>query len=300
MKIPLRFFHALAVVTVAVLGLLTVGIAIAHIKNEASQFPDIEFSDARFDIVVLVGAGIIPETPVFEPDAPFSRFDLATWAALAENLGVGGETPDTDALAAAALEQGLVESTDGPATYKKINDVFFRGQLTPDRPAATPTKGEAASFIATHLTTSAGEVLLARRGVRKGPAGYDARVESRSNPDGGNTYMITIGATSLPMYAHGRVANGPIDLVQWDGRTVRRSFIREQGDLILWAYLEAEPIAEVVLASNSELREDRTGSEVSTNRNLLYGLVAAALGLGLLMFFRRRRSPWTGDRREGS
>ncbi len=93
MKTPSRFYHALAVVTVAVLGSLTVGIAAAHIKNEASQFPDIEFSDARFDIVVLVGAGIIPETPVFEPDAPFSRFDLATWAALAENLGVGGKPP---------------------------------------------------------------------------------------------------------------------------------------------------------------------------------------------------------------
>ena len=124
-----------------------------------------------------------------------------------------------------------------------------------------------------------------------GPAGHDIRVDSQSNPDGGNTYMITIGAMSLPMYAHGRVANGPIDLVQWDGRTVRRSFIREQGDLILWAYLEAEPIAEAVLASNSEVREDRTASAVTTNRNLLYGLVAAALGLGLLLFFRRRRSP---------
>ncbi len=291
MQTPSRFFHALALITVAVLGSLTVRIAAAHIKNEASQFPDIEYSDARFDIVVLVGAGIIPETPVFEPDAPFSRFDLATWAALAENLGVGGETPDTDALAAAALQQGLVESTDGQATYEEISDMFFRGQLTPDRPAATPTKGEAASYIATHLTTSAGEVLLAGRGVRMGPAGHVARVESQSNPDGGNTYMITIGAMSLPMYAHGRVANGPIDLVQWDGRTVRRSFIREQGDLILWTYLEAEPIAAAVLDSNLGAREDRTGSQLTTNRNLLYGLVAAALGLGLLLFFRRRRSP---------
>ncbi len=291
MQTPSRFFHALALITVAVLGSLTVRIAAAHIKNEASQFPDIEYADARFDIVVLVGAGIIPETPVFEPDAPFSRFDLATWAALAENLGVGGETPDTDALAAAALQQGLVESTDGQATYEEISDMFFRGQLTPDRPAATPTKGEAASYIATHLTTSAGEVLLAGRGVRMGPAGHVARVESQSNPDGGNTYMITIGAMSLPMYAHGRVANGPIDLVQWDGRTVRRSFIREQGDLILWTYLEAEPIAAAVLDSNLGAREDRTGSQLTTNRNLLYGLVAAALGLGLLLFFRRRRSP---------
>ena len=278
-------------VCVAMAASFTFCNAFAHITNEASQGPDVGASGLGGDIMLLVVAEIMPETPDFAPDAPLSRFDLASWAALAADLGEGGETPDTDALAAAALQQGLVESTDGQATYEEISDMFFRGQLTPDRPAATPTKGEAASYIATHLTTSAGEVLLAGRGVRMGPAGHVARVESQSNPDGGNTYMITIGAMSLPMYAHGRVANGPIDLVQWDGRTVRRSFIREQGDLILWTYLEAEPIAAAVLGSNLGAREDRTGSQLTTNRNLLYGLAAAALGLGLLLFFRRRRSP---------
>jgi hypothetical protein len=77
--------------------MLLSGSALAHIKNEATQFPDIEFSDARFDIVVLVGAGIIPETPVFEPDKRLSRLELATWVALAEGLLPGGETPDIDA-----------------------------------------------------------------------------------------------------------------------------------------------------------------------------------------------------------
>ena len=75
------------------------GYALAHIKNEASQFPDIEFSDSRFDIVVLVGAGIIPETPVFEPDKLISKRELAVWAALAAKLGSGGETPDIASLA---------------------------------------------------------------------------------------------------------------------------------------------------------------------------------------------------------
>ena len=277
-----------------VLVVLTTSFAIdnaaAHIKNEASQFPDIEFSDARFDIVLLVGAGIIPETPVFEPDGPFSRSDLASWAALAENLGAGGETPDTEALAAAALEQGLIQSLDGQATYADINKAFFRGQLTPDQPAATPTKGEAASFVAAHLNTPAGEALLARRGVRMGPAGHAARVELQRNPDGGNTYMITIGETSLPMYAHGRVANGPTDLVQWDGRTVRRSFIRERGDLAFWAYLEAEPLAAPEDSGASAAIDDQTVPQASTNRRLLYGLAAAASGLGLILFFQGRRS----------
>ncbi len=287
----MKIIYRLTLVVVTIVASFSFDIAVAHIKNEASQFPDIEFSDARFDIVLLVGAGIIPETPVFEPDAPFSRNDLATWAALAGELGVGGETPDTDALATAALEQGLIASIDDQATYEDINTVFFRGELTPDRPAATPTKGEAASYFATHLTSSAGEALLARRGVRKGPAGYVAHVELKRNPDGGNTYMITIGDTSLPRYAHGRVANGPTVLVQWDGLSVRRSFIRDQGDRAFWTYLEAEPAATPDHGSNSPVPGDETRSEVTTNHSLLYGLVAAASGLALVLFFRGRRSP---------
>lgn len=287
----MKIDYRLTFVLVSIVASSSFDNAVAHIKNEASQFPDIEFSDARFDIVLLVGAGIIPETPVFEPDALFTRVDLATWAALAEGPGAGGETPDTDSLATAALEQGLIASIDGQATYQEINKVLFRGQLTPDQPAAIPTKGEAASYIATHLTTTAGAALLARRGVRNGPAGYAARVELKRNPDGGNTYMITVGDTSLPMYAHGRVANGPTDLVQWDGLTVRRSFIREQGDLEFWTYLEAEPIATPVLGGDSTGPEDPTASEAKANHNLFYGLVAAASGLGLILFFRKRRSP---------
>lgn len=285
-----RHDYRLMFISIAAAATFAVTDAVAHIKNEATQFPDIEFADARFDIVMLVGAGIVPETPVFEPDAPFTRADLAVWAALAADLGTGGETPDTDALGKAALEQGLLDSVEGQATYEEINDVFFDGQLTPDQPAAKPTRGEAATFIASHLDTPAGIALLARRGIRPGPAGQPARVELRRNPDGGNTYMITVGDTSLPMFAHGRVANGPTDLVQWDGRTVRRSFIRERGGLTYWAYLEAEPIKTAELAGIPVATADPGTPVATTSRNLLYGLILAASGLGLLLFFQRRRS----------
>ena len=186
----------------------------AHIKNEASQFPDIEFSASRFDIVVLVGAGIIPETPVFEPDKPLSRRDLATWAALAANLGVGGETPDTNALAAAALEQGLVDSLEGDASYADLNALLFAGQLDVDDAQSTPTKAEGASFIASQLHTDAGLALLEMRGLKFGGTGEVTAVESGPAHHGVSTYLMSVGSTTLPMYSHGRVANGPVDLVQ--------------------------------------------------------------------------------------
>ncbi len=268
---------------------------LAHIKNESSQYPDIEFSDSKFEIVLLVGAGIIPETPVFEPDLELSKVDLAAWAALASGLAEGGETPDMKKLSEAAVSAGLLDNLDGNASYQDINQVLFNGVLTPDNSDTFPSKSEAASFIASNLTADInGETLLDRRGMRVGPVGVVTEVESRLNPNGGSSYYITIANETFPLYTHGRVANGPTDLIQWKGRNVRRSFLKQLGEFTLWIYLEAEPIQAVSESTTaiSAIADESTGTEpqVATNHTLLYSLVAAVLVLGGILFFRSKRS----------
>jgi hypothetical protein len=232
----------------------------AHIKNESSQFPDIEFSDSQFEIVLLVGAGILPETPVFEPDLSLSR-----------------------------------DSLDGDATYIDINNLLFQGQLIPEMPEAVPTKGEAAQFIAMNLTIGVdGKTLLDKKGMRVGPVGEVTAIESRMNPDGGSSYYITVAGETYPLYSHGRVANGPTDLIQWKNRIIKRSFLKDLGDFTLWVYLEAEPIQSVVTsvnaASNTMNNTAESDVEIATNHNLLYGLTAAVLLLGFILFFKSKRS----------
>ncbi len=220
---------------------------IAHILTETSQFPDIKTSDARFDIVVLVGMGIVPETLVFEPEKKLSRVDLAAWRALVANLiAKSGDKPDVNAPAKAALEQGLVKSLDGDATYAEINKLFFQGKLETAQPDAVPTRAQAASYIAAGLVSPTGVSLLEKNGVQAGPIGEVSSVESRTNPDGGISHFITVGGVTMPMYTHGRVGNGPSDLAKWTGRTVRRSYVRKQGDISLWIYLESETVAGMV------------------------------------------------------
>ncbi|NNE37013.1 MAG: hypothetical protein HKN08_01810, partial [Gammaproteobacteria bacterium] len=269
---------------IAVLFLILTSNTIAHIKNESSQFPDIEFSDSKFEIVLLVGAGVIPETPVFEPDLVLSKMDLAAWAALASGLAEGGETPDMKKLSDAAVNEGIIESIDGNATFQDINNLLFNGLLSPQQPESIPSKGEAASFIANNLTTDInGETLLDRRGMRVGPVGEISEVESRQNPDGGSSYYITIAGETYPLYTHGRVANGPTDLIQWKGRSVRRSFLKQLGDFTLWIYLEAEPVqagsASGRVASAVSDESTSTQNQIATNHTLLYSLVAGVLVL---------------------
>ena len=282
-------------IVLAVIGLLVYSNASGHIKNEATQFPDIEFSAARFDIVVLVGAGIIPETPVFEPDKALSNEELAAWAALAAGLGRGGENADTAALAAAAMTEGIVDSLAGNASLADLNRVFFAGNLDIDDGEQTPSKADAASLIATALGSEVGQGLLERRGLGMGVGGDVTEVAIEEGHHG-NAYVLTIGGTKLQMDEHGRVANGPTDLLQWEGRRVRRSFVRGSGHHALWIYLEAEPRepAPAVDASAASATTTEVVAEVvekpPVDRSIFYLLVAVAVILGAGLFFQSRRS----------
>lgn len=213
---------------------------LAHTSNEETLFPDIAESPARFDILMLVGVGIIPESANFHPDNRLSRNDLAAWGALSAGLAEPGEV-DINALARMALEQGLFHTLSGDATYQDINNILFEGQLLPGQPDMTPTRAEAATFIASNIDNSQGsESLLARRDMRYGPTGHVSSVESKMNPDGGTTYYITVEGETHPVYSHGKVANGPTDLGEWKGRHIRRSIIRQFSGFQLWVFLEAE------------------------------------------------------------
>ena len=281
-------------IALVVAGLLACANVLGHIKNEATQFPDIEFSAARFDIVVLVGAGIIPETPVFEPDKALSNEELASWVALAQGLGRGGENPDTAALAAAALERGIVNSLAGDASVADLNRLFFDGNLGIEAGERTPTKAEAASFIATALGSEVGKALLERRNLAAGVSG-DVTEVALEQGHHGNVYVLTIGGIKLQMDEHGRVANGPTDLLQWEGRSVRRSFIRGSGDHAQWMYLEAEPRraapADAAPAATGTATPVATAvEEPPADRGVFYWLVAVVVILGAVLFFQRRRS----------
>lgn len=274
----------------SVLVLIGTSGALAHIKNDETQFPDIDFSKARFDIVLLAAAGVIPETPVFEPDRPLQRRDLAVWLALGKGAAEGGENPDVDGLAKAALKAGLIESLDGAASFGDIDRLFFNGAIASGQPASTPTRAEAASYLARHLGVSTdGMSLLQRRGLSGGPTGIVTRVTSNPGDDGDMVYVVAVGDVARPFYAHGRVARGPADLLAWEGRTVSHSLMRTIDGRDMWTYLEAQPFITSAAASSQE--PPRKGDSAASGRGyLLYGLVAAIVLLGAGLFFRGKRA----------
>lgn len=239
MKAPIVFLN----IFISILFLIFFSMStLAHTTNESTLFPDIKESNARFDVILLVGIGIVPETAKFNPDTNLSRTDLAAWGALAYGLvvPVPGEAPDIKGIATTAMQKGLIDNLNGKASYEDINQVLFNGGLQFDSSETMPTRAQAAKFIVANLEEYIkGESLLSRREMHFGPTGMVKDVESKMNPDGGSTVYLTIGEESYAVYSHGKVANGPVDLKQWKGKMVRRSIVRNLGQFKLWVFLEA-------------------------------------------------------------
>lgn len=222
------------------LSLIFAGISLAHTDNETSLFPDIAEHESRYDILMLAAMGIIPESNKFLPDDVLPRRELAVWGMLAARQGVVTET-DTAQLAELALRQNMIESLEGSASYDDINNVLFHGSLATVQGNTNPTRAEAVSFIVANLERDiTGGALLTKLGMHRGPAGKVEKVESKMNPDGSSTFYVTIAGITNPFYSHGKVANGPVDVGQWQGREIARSVIREISGFKLWVYLEAK------------------------------------------------------------
>ena len=211
-------------------------------------------------------------------------------------LAVSRVAATTAALAAAALERGIVNSLAGDASVADLNRLFFDGNLGIEAGERTPTKAEAASFIATALGSEVGKALLERRNLAAGVSG-DVTEVALEQGHHGNVYVLTIGGIKLQMDEHGRVANGPTDLLQWEGRSVRRSFIRGSGDHAQWMYLEAEPRraapADAAPAATGTVTSELVAAAVeepAADRSVFYWLVAVAVILGAVLFIQRRRS----------
>lgn len=266
-------------VVVAAWLLLGAGAA-AHIANQQTEFPDIGATQSADDIVLLTGLGVIPQTPVFDPDAPLTRQQLAAWAALAHRLADGGETPDVAALAQKALEAGLVSRLDGDADYAEIDAAILGGRIRPANGSDVPTKAEAAAWIAAHLDAKA----LALLGVSAGPTGVITDVKTGTSPDGDTSYVFVIGGKAYAVFDHARVV-GPTDLTQWQGAAVTRSFLEptDDGPALVFAQQGAAPAESTPSAPAKRAAGDSPLA-------LIGGLIVAiALLIGLLFARRPRR-----------
>lgn len=274
-----RAFHLVSTVAFAVTAL-----ASAHILNQQSQFPDIGTSQHQDAIVLLVALDILPQTPTFEPDQPFTRQDLAAWAALTHRKDPGVEAPDLAKL----IEDGTpyVGSTTGNATAADINKALFDGKLTLQKPDQTFTHDQAAAFVADHLTPTT----IAKLGVRAGPTGTISNVKTSTLPDGDTVYTLVIAGKDYAVYDHARVV-GPTDLTLWQDKLLTRSYqTTKDGHPALTYLVMGQPTTTTTQSSSTPATTTKRTSDPALR--WIIGLAALLVILAAIAFFRpRRRTP---------
>ena len=210
--------------------------ASAHVLNKNNTFSDLRLSEYANDIVLLSSLGIVSnldESLEYQPQKTLTAQDLAAWTAKYHGIDA-----DTSAqLAQAALEQQLVSTIDGEATYQLVNEAFFQNQLDIHNPAETWTRDEFAAFVAKHVHTDiGGQTLLQMSGYTEGPTGKVEAVERvqklTETGSKANVYMLTIDGEVYEMGMHPRAIADSADPAVWVGQTISESYfgLNAEGD----------------------------------------------------------------------
>lgn len=202
----------------------------AHVANEKTLYDDIDFSKAKEQIVYLRGLNIIaPEegAKLYKPKVKLTRAELAFWAAGFKKLG--GQDANKAELQRVAVEQGLVSSLEGYATYGDVNQAYFNGQAAVETPGAELSKEQFALFMGRFLNEKVdGGTLFEQAGFEPGPSGIVEQVSFEMEGEGEHAYKVfrfTVEGTEYQVSKHPKIVYGPVDLSEWEGKEIVESWI---------------------------------------------------------------------------
>jgi len=231
----------------------------AHVQNENNLYGDIEFSEAKQEIVLLHGIQAIAReggASVYKPLDLLTRSDLAYWAG--NFRGLSG-TPQE--IRQAALEQGLVDSLDGYATYADVSQAYFDGAapVPQDLADATLSREQFALYMGRFFSESInGKTLFDMAGYDAGPTGSVEEVDKESVSEGGNTYdvfRIKVAGQWYQVSNHPKILNGPVDLTQWVGKWIEASwYAAEPADA-------AERVLDIIKVGEAQFTEEEIAAE---------------------------------------
>jgi hypothetical protein len=207
----------------------------AHVYNEKTLYDDIEFSEAKEEIVYLRGLDVIASEKgarLFKPQEKLTKEELAFWVASFKGLGGAGhghgEASPND-LQQKAVEKGLINSLEGNATYADVNQTYFGGKAQVEKLDSELTKEEFALFMGKFLHEKVGgETLESMAGAEEGPVGVVEKVTVEEIGEGEKkkkAYTLTISGKEYKVSGHPKMLYGPVDLTQWEGKKIRHSLL---------------------------------------------------------------------------
>ncbi|WP_028986770.1 hypothetical protein [Thermicanus aegyptius] len=281
------------------------GSAFADVANELEIYKDISDSPAKVEITKLQALGIIPVIEGqenFEPTAELDRQTLGNWLAKAAGLKGHTDQPTPEEYAAEAVENGLIESVNGVATYKDVVTGLLKvigvKEITApaeqavelgaigeqwDKPVDRGMKAnrqDAAILFNLFLKSKGpeGKSILDLLGVKEGPVGIvDDVIEEMVTVDGKNTknFFVTINGTKYPFFNEGKIALFR-SILDAKGNQVVQSYVKkieEKGKPAqeMLIFIQGDGSAAGTAAKGSATEKVSNSSDTETTSNQLTG-----------------------------
>lgn len=275
--------------------LLTVNV-MAHVTNEKTIYDDIDFSQAKEEIVYLRGINAVPHevgANIFRPNELLKRSDLAFWAGTFAGLGNDDSTPED--IQNAAVSEGLIDSLDGNATYGDVNQAYFAGNAPVEDASQELSREQFALYMGQFFRTPVnGETLFDRVGYAAGPSGLVDSVKTESVTEGDSTYdvfSLSIDGVDYQVSHHPKLLFAPTDLALLQGKTIEESWIAD-GELNIIKVSDGQfTDDEIGQAAGDHHGTDAQGEDESDN-TLPIVLIAGGVVLVVIiawLFLRRKK-----------
>jgi len=232
----------------------------AHITNENTIYEDVEYSQAKEQLVALRSINAIgyeSGANVFEPQKKLTKLDLAFHVSTFYALG-GDEEESTltkEQTAQLAVDKGYVDSLEGNATYQDVNKAYFDGKIDLKEEKKELTKEEFVFFLTYDLKD-----LLTKAHVTEGPTGTVDSVKVAGEEE----ITFVVDGKSYAFYGHGKVINGPVDLTQWKGKKIGESYLKDNALILVKADEKIAPLPQTEKDKIDALLVQKT-VEKSTN-----------------------------------
>lgn len=270
--------------------------AFAHISNEKNIYDDIQYSKVQEQIVILRTLGALA-APVgvnlFSPQAKLTRAELAYYIATFDNLA--DDTAKEADFQKAAVQKKLIVSLDGNATYQEVNNAFFGGKAPMTNGINELTHEDYVNYLSEFLTEKVdGKTLYDLAGATPGPTGVlnDVKIIKDVRED---QYFLTINGTNYKMHPHGKVLNGPVDLMAWIGKKVDQSiFVTHDGQKVIGLIVSVKgQFTENEVKANHASMEAHSISTKDTNKGfspvpIIAGGIAFILLVWLFVSWRKK------------
>jgi len=199
--------------------------------NEYTVYEDTQQSPIRTDLTKLRALHAIPyengDKNQFNEESSLTRKELGYWAT---SFLVKPENDGTFSYMAEALNLGILNKTEGNATYQDVIQAYFGKESLKDKDVKALITGKETKIISKKqavlllgklLNRENGNDLVMKAHVRVGEKGIVTNVQKKEN-----TYFLSIDGIQYEMDKNIYLLNGPTNVKQWNQKQIDTYWLR--------------------------------------------------------------------------